>query len=121
MLKRIAATILALSVAGSVQGTEHEHYPHPVPEKLGSVNFATSCASSVKPAFERAVALLHSFAYSASEQAFRDVAAKINVRNRLREWRCRISTSFGNRPRAMNCAPRLCRFAKPSTFEPAHA
>ena len=52
---------------------EHEH---PVPEKLGSLQFSTSCSIKVQKSFERAVALLHSFAYSAAEKAFRDVAAK---------------------------------------------
>src|ERR1700739_1797177 len=52
---------------------EHEH---PVPEKLGSVQFPTSCSSKAQKGFERAVALLHSFAYSAAEKEFRDVAAK---------------------------------------------
>jgi hypothetical protein len=50
-------------------------HSHPPPEKLGTVTFATSCAQSVTRDFERAVALLHSFAYSASEKAFRDVIA----------------------------------------------
>src|SRR6266567_1678814 len=52
-----------------------EHH-HPVPEKLGIVNFPTSCSASVQKEFERAVALLHSFAYSAAEKAFRDVVEK---------------------------------------------
>ena len=52
---------------------EHEH---PVPEKLGSVQFPTSCSSKAQKSFERAVALLHSFAYSAAEKEFRGVAAK---------------------------------------------
>lgn len=52
---------------------EHEH---PVPEKLGSVQFPTSCSSKAQKTFERAVALLHSFAYSAAEKEFRDAAAK---------------------------------------------
>ncbi len=52
---------------------EHEH---PVPEKLGSVQFPTSCSRKFQKSFERGVALLHSFAYSAAEKAFRDVAAK---------------------------------------------
>ena len=76
MLKPVAATVLALSFAGSVHALDDEHHSHPAPEKLGSVSFPTSCASTVKPAFERALALLHSFAYSASEQAFRDVAGR---------------------------------------------
>src|SRR5438093_1339600 len=50
---------------------EHEH---PVPEKLGVVSFPTSCSAGVQRDFERAVALLHSFAYSAAEKSFRDVA-----------------------------------------------
>src|SRR5438067_12487720 len=52
---------------------EHEH---PVPEKLGNVKFPTSCSADVQQEFERAVALLHSFAYSAAEKAFRAVLAK---------------------------------------------
>src|SRR6266480_2635911 len=51
---------------------EHEH---PAPEKLGVVKFPTSCSASVQKDFERAVALLHSFAYSAAEKAFRDVSS----------------------------------------------
>ncbi len=40
---------------------------------LGKVSFPTSCDPKVQPAFERAVAMLHSFWYSAGEKAFRDV------------------------------------------------
>src|SRR5260370_13241887 len=53
-----------------------EEHEHPIPEKLGSVQFPTSCSRKLQKSFERAVALLHSFAYSAAEKAFRDVAAK---------------------------------------------
>lgn len=52
---------------------EHDH---PVPEKLGIVKFPNSCSANVQQEFERAVALLHSFAYSAAEKAFRDLIAK---------------------------------------------
>jgi hypothetical protein len=51
-----------------------EEHSHPPPEKLGRVDFQTSCSPAVAAAFNRGVALLHSFAYSASEQQFRDVA-----------------------------------------------
>lgn len=40
---------------------------------LGKVSFPTSCSPKVQPQFERAVAMLHSFWYSAGEKAFRDV------------------------------------------------
>ena len=52
-----------------------ETHSHPPPEKLGKVSFATSCSPRVARDFERSVALLHSFAYTASEQSFRKVAA----------------------------------------------
>lgn len=51
---------------------EHEHH---APEKLGIVKFPISCAANAQKQFERGIALLHSFAYSAAEKAFRDVMA----------------------------------------------
>jgi tetratricopeptide (TPR) repeat protein len=50
-------------------------HSHPVPEKLGTVAFPTTCAAAVQPRFERAVALLHSFAYSPAVDAFGEVAS----------------------------------------------
>ena len=41
--------------------------------QLGKVSFANSCDPKVQAEFERAVAMLHSFWYSAGEKAFRDV------------------------------------------------
>jgi tetratricopeptide (TPR) repeat protein len=72
VISLLAAGVLTGVAAASAAGAEHSHPP---PEKLGTVTFVTSCAQSVAHDFERAVALLHSFAYSASEQAFQDVAA----------------------------------------------
>lgn len=66
--------LLALVCAGSYQSAAQ--HDHPAPEKLGSVKFATSCSSNVRDQFNRAVALLHSFAYTESEAAFRDVLAR---------------------------------------------
>jgi hypothetical protein len=64
---------VALTTACAVAQETHDH---PVPEKLGQVSFATSCKASVQSELNRAVALLHSFAYSAAEEAFRDVATR---------------------------------------------
>ena len=45
-------------------------------EKLGNVSFPTSCDPKVQAQFERAVAMLHSFYYSAADvKAFEAVAA----------------------------------------------
>jgi len=49
---------------------------HSVPEKLGTVSFPISCLPAVQQQFNRAVALLHSFAYEAAEGAFHQVAAQ---------------------------------------------
>ncbi len=49
-------------------------HSHPAPEKLGTVSFETSCAPGVQRDFERAVALLHSFAYTESASAFAAIA-----------------------------------------------
>jgi tetratricopeptide (TPR) repeat protein len=76
MWKPVAATVLALSFVGFLHAAEEDHHSHPAPEKLGSVSFPTSCAPAVQAGFERGMALLHSFAYSPAEQAFRDVAAR---------------------------------------------
>jgi hypothetical protein len=51
-----------------------ETHDHPAPEKLGTVSFATSCKPETHQEFNRAVALLHSFAYKTAEEAFQRVA-----------------------------------------------
>jgi len=61
--------LTALTICSSAQGT-HEH---PAPEQLGKVHFVTSCATAVQAQFDRGIALLHSFMYSAAENAFKSV------------------------------------------------
>jgi tetratricopeptide (TPR) repeat protein len=53
-----------------------QQHDHAAPEKLGKVHFETSCRPDVRAAFDRAVALLHSFSFSVAKQAFEDVLAK---------------------------------------------
>jgi hypothetical protein len=72
-LKQIAVILCALLCAQAA--LPQEVHSHPPPEKLGTVSFATSCAHQVAADFQRSVALLHSFAYSAAEQSFEKVAA----------------------------------------------
>src|SRR3954467_9814140 len=43
------------------------------PEKLGNVNFPTSCDAAVQPLFERGVALLHSFWFPEGLKTFNEV------------------------------------------------
>jgi len=65
--------VSALLVIGLVTATTTP-LPAQDRERLGTVRFRTSCAAAVQPRFDRAVALLHSFALDASVAAFTDVA-----------------------------------------------
>ena len=51
-----------------------EAHDHNAPEKLGKVSFPTTCMPAVQQQFDRGVALLHSFAYTAAENVFQGVA-----------------------------------------------
>ena len=53
-----------------------EMHSHPAPEQLGRVSFPISCTQAVQEQFDRGVALLHSFAYSAAEHTFQNVAER---------------------------------------------
>src|SRR2546428_3131928 len=46
----------------------------PAQDKVGTIHFGTSCSAAVQQDFERAVAMLHSFWFSASTSAFTAVA-----------------------------------------------
>jgi tetratricopeptide (TPR) repeat protein len=73
-LPRIPVSFLfALLLLGARSNAQEEHN-HSAPEKLGAVTFSISCRLEVRQSFERAVALLHSFAYADAEKAFRGVA-----------------------------------------------
>ena len=52
---------------------------------LGTVKFPNSCSPAAQPAFALGVVQLHSFQYSASEQAFAD-AAKADPRCAMAYW-----------------------------------
>lgn len=53
---------------------EDDHHHFDANEKLGTVSFSISCQRSVKGAFDRGVALLHSFEYEEADQQFQEVA-----------------------------------------------
>lgn len=68
-----ATFLVCVFVISGLRAGQSTH-DHAVPENLGVVSFATSCKPDVQKDFERSVALLHSFAYSAAEPSFRQVA-----------------------------------------------
>ena len=66
-LSMLAFVIATMTAAQEI----HVHRP---PERLGTVSFPNSCKPAVQPEFNRGVALLHSFAYTAAGEAFQSVA-----------------------------------------------
>ena len=72
----VLAAFLALVPGRATAEHGTDDHTHGVPERLGQVHFATSCKPEVQPAFTRAVALLHSFAYVEAGKTFADVAAR---------------------------------------------
>src|SRR5688572_4899843 len=71
----IALPLVLIPAMPLARQTPAQH-EHAAPEKLGRVHFATSCGPDVGAAFDRAVALLHSFSFSTARQAFEGVLAK---------------------------------------------
>jgi hypothetical protein len=64
-LALLPVLVLALGAAGATAD-----------DKVGTVKFETSCSPAVQPELERAVAMLHSFWFSASTDAFVAVGQK---------------------------------------------
>ncbi len=57
--------------APAAPSAAHDHGPPPA--QVGAVHFVTSCAPLTQPAFDRGVALLHSFWFSAAVESFNEV------------------------------------------------
>ena len=71
MTRSTFAGFLLLALLGAPPLARADDQAAP-PKKLGTVAFANSCAPQAQESFERGVALLHSFAFVAGEQAFRE-------------------------------------------------
>jgi hypothetical protein len=76
-MRVVYSFVLTVLLAGAPAFAQHEHGGggHP-PDRLGTVHFATSCSPAVEKDFDRAVALLHSFWFSAAIDAFQGVLEK---------------------------------------------
>ena len=72
-MKRIALALTIFLAAPLTAAAQHDQ--HGAAEKLGSVNFATSCQAATRADFNRAVALLHSFEYRPAMEMFTKVLA----------------------------------------------
>jgi hypothetical protein len=80
-LLRIFLTLLFIFPLSPAQET----HSHSAPAKLGTVSFPISCTPAVQEQFDRGIALLHSFAYSAAENAFQGVS-ELDPRCAMAHW-----------------------------------
>src|ERR1700741_3799211 len=63
---------IAMLVVALALGTADASQAQPK-DQLGTVDFQNSCSPGVQEAFQRSVAMLHSFRYAETEKAFREV------------------------------------------------
>lgn len=74
--KKTIVILLFCALLARAARAQEEHHHHGGTETLGEVHFPVSCKAEVQPAFTRAVALLHSFAYEDARNTFAGVAAQ---------------------------------------------
>jgi hypothetical protein len=75
-VRRIALALAAIALyAPAAAPQAGHHHPAGSAEKLGKVNFPTSCTPAAQARFERAVAMLHSFWFEEAHRAFTAIAA----------------------------------------------
>ena len=80
-LWRLLLTLLLVVPFSPAQET----HSHPAPAKLGKVSFPVSCTPAAQAEFNKGVALLHSFAYTAAANTFQKVA-ELDHRCAMAHW-----------------------------------
>src|SRR5450432_200488 len=91
-LSGLLAGLLLLVSAGWAQEEHHHHTL--TEEEVGSVQFETSCSKDIAASFNRAVALLHSFQYEQTRQAFAEIA-KEDPQCAMAQWGVAMSHYHG--------------------------
>jgi len=86
----LALSLLLISVAWADEGHHHSL----TEQEVGSVHFETSCSKDVAANFNRAVALLHSFQYEQTRQAFTQIA-KEHPECAMAQWGVAMSHYHG--------------------------
>ena len=75
MFRPFAVALLLFTLSSRLPAQADHQHTGPAPERLGRVDFPSGCRPQVQAAFERGVALLHSFWYEEAGRSFREVAA----------------------------------------------
>jgi tetratricopeptide (TPR) repeat protein len=73
---RFFAFALAILFFSPLVFSDEGHHHALTEQEVGSVHFSTSCRADLAGSFNRAVALLHSFQYEQTRQAFTEIASQ---------------------------------------------
>ena len=106
-MKVLTIALFVATSAVPAQAQEPAQHQHVEPEKLGRVHFDTSCRPDVAAAFDRGVALLHSFSFNTAKRAFEGVLAE-DPNCAMAYWGIAVS-EWGNPFAGMRSGPMLER------------
>ena len=84
MRKLIWVVCIAAAFSGAVADDEGHHHEELTQDQLGTVHFPVSCTPDAQKAFEKGVALLHSFWYEEAEKTFIE---RRKTETRIAPWR----------------------------------
>ena len=93
-MRTLSALIVGLFFLVSVAWADEEHHHDLTEQEVGSVHFETSCSNEVAASFNRAVALLHSFQYEQTRQAFTQIT-KEDPKCAMAHWGVAMSHYHG--------------------------
>src|SRR5688572_10952814 len=65
-MRRMSLVVVIVMLVAGVTAQDHQHPAG----RLGTVHFETSCTAAAQQSFDRALALLHSFAFSGAAEGF---------------------------------------------------
>jgi hypothetical protein len=86
--------LVSMSLFASLVWGDEGHHHALTEQEIGSVHFATSCAKTTETSFNHAVALLHSFQYEDSRQAF-DAIVRQDPTCAMAQWGVAMSYYHG--------------------------
>src|SRR5882724_10567289 len=75
-MRSLTAVVAAALFFAPLALCQEDHHHALTDEEVGSVHFSISCAADLAGSFNRAVALLHSFQYEQTRQAFTEIASE---------------------------------------------
>jgi tetratricopeptide (TPR) repeat protein len=122
-MKRVALLFIVVSLFGVFAlADESHHHEDLTAEQLGTVHFSVSCTASSQKAFERGVALLHSFWYEEAEKEFVQIA-KDDPACAMAHWGVAMSLwhQLWDRPNAATIKRGVAELKKAQSLHPATA